>query len=123
MLSRLTLILRPATSYHAQIHKILRDERFDFQFGSLKQGEESGDVLLVTCVDFHDVGVVMEKLDNRIGVRCYLVDAQQRIFAYNRHSRCLTTLDRMFEFQHAYNNSTLTVGGNIFYFNEVINNG
>lgn len=95
MLNRLTLILRP-TNCHAAIQKVLREEHFDHQFGSMKvDGEDTGhteDVVLVTCVDFHDVGVVLEKLRTRVGLRYYLVDANMAIFSYHHVNRQLNPL-------------------------------
>lgn len=110
MLNRLTLIIRPASSYHAQIKKILTDERFDHQFGSLQvENAETGhteDVVLVTCVDFHDVGVVIEKLRTRINPSYYLVDASKAVFSYHHVNRKLTALGYLYQSDvvlHTYN--------------------
>ncbi|QQM15452.1 hypothetical protein [Kosakonia virus Kc318] len=121
MLNRLTLILRPSISYHAQIAKILREERFDFQFGTLKQDKgDTGtteDVVLVTCVDFHDVGVVMEKLSGKVTPRSYLVDASRAIFSYHAVDRVMYTLGTLYQSELVLTyNSHITVGSNNYSF-------
>ena len=93
MLNRLTLILRPTSNCHASIQKVLREEYFDHQFGSLKvDNGHTEDVVLVTCVDFHDIGVVIEKLRTCVGFRYYLVDSNLAIFSYHHVNRQLKPL-------------------------------
>lgn len=100
MLNRLTLVLSPASSYHAQIQKILKEEHFDFQFGTLcRDNGDTGtseDVVLVTCHDFHDVGVVTDKLNSRTGLKSYLIDARGHIFSYQAIDRRLESLGIMY---------------------------
>lgn len=129
MLNRLTLVLRPASSYHAQIQKILREEHFDFQFGTLLKDFPEGDttsedVVLVTCVDFHDVGVVTEKLNSRTGLRLYLLDANSNIFSYHTIDRRLNPLGIVYRADEATTyNSHIKVGQTVYHFWEAVNNG
>lgn len=122
MLNRLTLILRPASSYHAAIQKILKEEHFDHQFGSMKvDNGDTGhteDVVLVTCVDFHDVGVVIEKLRSRVGLSYYLVDANRAVFSYHSVNRVLTPLGLLYQSNvvlQTYNRH-ITIGGTTYSF-------
>jgi hypothetical protein len=122
MLNRLTLILRPASSYHAAIQKILREEHFDHQFGSMKvDNGDTGhteDVVLVTCVDFHDVGVVIDKLRSRVGLSYYLVDANRAVFSYHSVNRVLTPLGLLYQSNvvlQTYNRH-ITIGGTTYSF-------
>lgn len=120
MLNRLTLILRPAISYHAQIKKILLEEHFDHQFATLVTGigadAVTEDVVLVTCVDFHDVGVVTSKLTSRINPKMYLVDATQSIFSYDSHNRKLETLGQLYAGSSLAMNKCIAIGNNTFTF-------
>lgn len=90
MLNRFHLILK--AGHPARITKILKTEHFDHQFASLDTPKGSFDVVVVTCVDFHDVGVVLEKLRTHVGFRYYLVDANRAIFSYHHVNRQLNPL-------------------------------
>lgn len=90
MLNRFHLILK--AGHPARITKILKTEHFDHQFASLDTPKGSFDVVVVTCVDFHDIGVVMEKLSDYTALTTYFVDSNNAIFEYQRIDRAIKPL-------------------------------
>lgn len=90
MLNRFHLILK--AGHPARINKILKEEHFDHQFATLETPKGSFDVVVVTCVDFHDIGVVLEKLSDYTALTTYFVDSNNAIFQYSKIDRVIKTL-------------------------------
>lgn len=114
MLNRFHLILK--AGHPARITKILKEEHFDHQFSTLETPKGSFDVVVVTCVDFHDIGVVLDKLGTHIGLTTFFVDANNNIFQYNKQDRTITSLGYVYPGKIDSYNHTLTIGSKSYSF-------
>lgn len=90
MLNRFHLILE--AGHPARISSILKAEHFDHQFAKLETPAGSFDAVVVTCVDFHDIGIVLDKLSDYTSLSSYFVDGNNVVFQYSKIDRVIKTL-------------------------------
>lgn len=114
MLNRFYIIAK--AGYPASISHILNEEHFDYQYGKLDTPTCGYDVVVVSCVDFHDVGVVLDKLGTHIGLTTFFVDANNNIFQYNKQDRTIDSLGYVYPGKIDSYNHTLTIGSKSYSF-------
>lgn len=114
MLNRFHLILE--AGHPARISSILKAEHFDHQFAKLETPAGSFDAVVVTCVDFHDIGIVLDKLSDYTSLSSYFVDGNNVVFQYSKIDRTITSLGHVYPGNIDSYNHTLTIGSKSYSF-------
>lgn len=96
MLNRFHLILELRNPGRALT--LMRNEHFDYQYAPIKRDDQPDvDGIIVVCKDFSDIGVVLDKMAGTYATTgVYFVDANHKVFRYDRKERSISTLGYMY---------------------------
>lgn len=100
MLHTLTLIVVPTNGFNAEARRILVErEKFVAKPGTLASPEANTKAVLgIDCADFHDVGVAIQLLSDKVEARMYLVDARRRVFRFRPMQNTLEPIGMTWEY-------------------------
>ncbi|AOT25374.1 hypothetical protein QLL94_gp08 [Pectobacterium phage PP2] len=94
MLRRLTVIvpLSPGEGVLTDAQSTLDFEQFDYEIGSYRrrEGDFIDTTVFVGAMDFHEAGIVLDKLTSVSPCINYLRDGSGNVFKYDRVTRTLT---------------------------------
>lgn len=89
MLNRFYVVAKVQHPVYA--HSALTRERFDFQAAKVQTETTKDPAVIVQCKDFHDIGVVVNLLQEEAGTgnKVYFIDAKCAIFNYDVAGRTI----------------------------------